>query len=123
MAILKVPTTITTTLAATSSERIFEVTEDDPSFAPSLSFSLSFSLAACLAVSLALVFSALARAFSLRGWAAAACAARRAAAMKLEDETGGRGVAGISLIALSEAAMRSEGEAGRAPGRVPGSSG
>src|SRR5947209_7325970 len=55
--------------------------------------------------------------------AAAACAARRAAAMKLDDDTGSLGAAGISLIALSEAAMRSEGEATRPPGRVPGSSG
>ena len=43
--------------------------------------------------------------------------------MKLDDDTGSLGAAGISLIALSEAAMRSEGEATRPPGRVPGSSG
>ena len=43
--------------------------------------------------------------------------------MKLDDDTGCLGVLGISLIALSEAAMRSDGEATRALGRVPGSSG
>ena len=57
------------------------------------------------------------------GAAAAACAARRAAAMKLDELTGSRGAAGMSLIALSDAAMRSDGEAGRPVGRVPGSSG
>ena len=61
--------------------------------------------------------------FSLGGAAAAACAARRAAAMKLDVLTGALGLAGIPLIALSEAAMRSVGEAARALGRVPGSSG
>ena len=34
-----------------------------------------------------------------------------------------RPAAGISLMALSEAAMRSDGEATRPVGRVPGSSG
>ena len=62
-------------------------------------------------------------AFSLAGAAAAAWAARRAAAMKLDEETGSRGAAGISLIALSEAAIRSAGEDMRPLGRVPGSSG
>ena len=59
--------------------------------------------------------------------AAAACAARRAAAMKLDVLTFSlpfsRLAAGISLMALSEAAMRSDGEAVRPVGRVPGSSG
>ena len=55
--------------------------------------------------------------------AAAAWAARRAAAMKLDVEAFSPGLAGISLIALSEAAMRSDGEASRPVGRVPGSSG
>ena len=102
------PSTITTTLAATSTERIFEVM-------PEGSF-LSLSLLALLL--LPRPFSGAACA------AAAACAARRAAAMKLEEETGGLGAAaGISLIASSDAAMRSDGEAGRPLGRVPGSSG
>ena len=58
------------------------------------------------------------------GAAAAACAARRAAAMKLEVLTGSfEAAAGMLLMALSEAAMRSDGEATRADGRVPGSSG
>jgi hypothetical protein len=43
--------------------------------------------------------------------------------MKLDEETGWRGAPGISLIASSDAAMRSEGEAMRPFGRVPGSSG
>jgi hypothetical protein len=43
--------------------------------------------------------------------------------MKLDDDTGSLGAAGISLIALSDAAMRSDGVAMRAPGLVPGSSG
>jgi len=43
--------------------------------------------------------------------------------MKLDEETGSRGAAGISLMALSEAAIRSEGEDIRPFGRVPGSSG
>ena len=55
--------------------------------------------------------------------AAAAWAARRAAAMKLDAVAGSGLAAGISLMALSEAAMRSEGDAGRPFGRVPGSSG
>ena len=58
------------------------------------------------------------------GAAAAACAARRAAAMKLDVLTGSFGAAaGMSPMALSEAAMRSDGEATRPDGRVPGSSG
>ena len=49
------------------------------------------------------------------GAAAAACAARRAAAMKLDVLTGSFGAAaGILLMAFSEAAMRSDGEATRA---------
>ena len=44
--------------------------------------------------------------------------------MKLEVLTGSFGAAaGILLIAFSEAAMRSDGEAPRPDGRVPGSSG
>ena len=75
--------------------------------------------------SLSLVALLPARPFSGTACAAAAAwAARRAAAMKLDDDTGGLGAAaGISLIASSDAAMRSDGEAGRPPGRVPGSSG
>ena len=91
IAILKAPSTITTTLAATSSERIFEVMEDG---SPPLPLSLEPAFAGTPLL-------------SPSGWAAAACAARRAAAMKLAEETGGRGVAGISLIASSDAAIRS----------------
>src|SRR3954465_9283303 len=112
IAILKVPSTITTTLAPTSSERIFEVMVEPPSL--SLALPLSFAPPAD-ALAARPVFSG--------GCAAAACAARRAAAMKLDDDTGSLGAAGISLIALSDAAMRSDGVAMRAPGRVPGSSG
>src|SRR3954447_127934 len=108
IAILKVPSTITTTLAPTSSERIFEVMVEPPSWPLSL---------APPADALA------ARPVFAGGCAAAACAARRAAAMKLDDDTGSLGAAGISLIALSDAAMRSDGVAMRAPGLVPGSSG
>ena len=43
--------------------------------------------------------------------------------MKLDALTGSLRPSGISLIALSEAAMRSDGEAARPVGRVPGSSG
>ena len=43
--------------------------------------------------------------------------------MKLDVETGSFGPVGISLSALSEAAMRSDGDDARAVGRVPGSSG
>ena len=43
--------------------------------------------------------------------------------VELEDDTGSLGGAGISLMALSDAAMRSDGVARRPPGRVPGSSG
>ena len=67
--------------------------------------------------------SGLRAALSLGGAAAAAWAARRAAAMKLDVLAGSRAAAGISLIAFSEAAMRSDGEATRPVGRVPGSSG
>ena len=88
-------------------ERIFDVIVDGPS-AP-----LALPEAAALA----------ARPCFSGGCAAAACAARRAAAMKLDEDTGSFGAEGISLIAFSDAAMRSEGVAGRPPGRVPGSSG
>ena len=109
MTILKPPSTITTTLAATSKERIFATMVEDS--LPPLLVDLSAAFDGML--------------LSPTGWAAAACAARRAAAMKLAVETGGRGVAGagISLIALSEAAIRSDGVATWPPGRVPGSSG
>ena len=43
--------------------------------------------------------------------------------MKLDELTGSLGPAAISLIALSEAAIRSDGDDMRAAGRVPGSSG
>jgi hypothetical protein len=107
IAILNVPSTITTTLAPTSKERIFEVM-----FEVALASSAGF---AAFGVRPAL---------SGGGAAAAACAARRAAAMKLDVLTGSlEAAAGMLLIALSEAAMRSDGEATRADGRVPGSSG
>src|SRR5580704_13806801 len=125
IASLKVPSTITTTLAPTSSERILVVRGEDglaPSLAPTLM--LSLALAASFAASLAFALAAARPALSLAGCAAAAAwAARRAAAMKLEDDTGSFGADGISLIALSDAAMRSLGEDMRPPGRVPGSSG
>src|SRR5258707_685483 len=108
IAILKVPSTITTTLAPTSSERIFEVMVDDP---------LAASPAGLLSGAARLVL------LSLAGWAAAACAARRAAAIKLDVLACSRVPGEISLMALSEAAMRSDGEAARPIGRVPGSSG
>ena len=107
IAILKVPSTITTTLAPTSSERILEVIVEGS-----------------LALSPASFFSGLRLPLPSAGAAAAAAwAARRAAAMKLDVLTGAPVAAGISLIALSEAAMRSDGEAIRPLGRVPGSSG
>jgi hypothetical protein len=43
--------------------------------------------------------------------------------MKFDVLVCSRALAVISLIALSEAAMRSDGEAARPEGRVPGSSG
>ena len=100
---------MTTTLAPTSSERILEVMVDGSLPAPPEGFLIG-----------------LRPAVSLVGAAAAAWAARRAAAMKLYVLTGpaGAGALGeIPLIALSEAAMRSDGEATRPVGRVPGSSG
>src|SRR6478609_12155365 len=104
--ILKVLSTITTTLAPTSSARILEViVEGSPVLLP------------------VAPLSGPRPALSAGGAAAAAWAARRAAAMKLEVLGGSRTPAGISLIALSEAAMRSDGEAARPVGRVPGSSG
>ena len=60
---------------------------------------------------------------SFAGAAAAACAARRAAAMKLDVLACSRAPGEISLIACSEAAIRSEGETARLSGCVPGSSG
>src|SRR5262249_5927844 len=105
IASLNVPSTITTTLAATSTDLAFEDKGEG---------SLSFAPAALLTARLP---------FSGGGAAAAACAARRAAAMKLDDDTGWRCAAGISLIASSDAAIRSDGEATRPFGRVPGSRG
>jgi hypothetical protein len=43
--------------------------------------------------------------------------------MKLDELTGSFGAEAISLIAFSEAAIRSDGVDMRAGGRVPGSSG
>src|SRR3954465_9062212 len=118
IAILNVPSTITTTLAPTSSERILEDMVDGI-------LSPALSLTAALALSPPLFFgAALERpAFSGGGAAAAACAARRAAAMKLDELTGSFGAAAISLITFSEAAIRSDGDDMRPDGRVPGSSG
>jgi hypothetical protein len=107
IAILNVPRTITTTLAPTSRERIFEVM-----FEPALVWSAGFAAFAGRPP------------LSGGGAAAAACAARRAAAMKLDVLTGSlEAAAGMLPIALSDAAMRSDGEATRPEGRVPGSSG
>src|SRR4051812_36122175 len=92
IAILKVPSTMTTTLAPTSSERILEVIVDG---------SPALLLAGALSGLRAEVLPA-------AGAAWAAWAARRAAAMKLDALAGSRALAGISLIALSEAAMRSD---------------
>src|SRR5438445_13314812 len=113
IAILNVPSTITTTLAPTSSERILE-----EMFAGFLSAALALSPP----LSLGAAFAER-PAFSGGGAAAAACAARRAAAMKLDELTGSLGAEAISLIAFSEAAIRSDGDDMRAGGRVPGSSG
>ncbi len=122
MAILKVPSTITTTLAPTSSERIFDVMVEGSLASPfASSFPLAFSLALSLTAGFAL--NTVRAVLSLAALAAAACAARRAAAMKLDVLTGSFGPGEISLIALSDAAMRSEGDDARAVGRVPGSSG
>ena len=106
IAILNEPSTMTTTLAPTSNERILEVMVEG---SPGLSRAASFCgpRAALLAA----------------GAAAAAWAARRAAAMKFVALTDSFGLTEISLMALSEAAMRSDGEADRPVGRVPGSSG
>src|SRR5579872_5054663 len=105
IAILKVPSTMMTTLAPTSRERIFEVMEDGSLALP---WAEAFAARPVLSGGCA---------------AAAACAARRAAAMKLDVLTGSRGAGGISLMAFSDAAMRSDGEGTRADGLVPGSSG
>jgi len=116
IAILNVPSTITTTLAPTSSERILEDMVEGI---------LSSALSPPLALSALLSFgAALARpAFSGGGAAAAACAALRAAAMKLDELTGYFGPEAISLMVFSEAVIRSDGEYMRPGGRVPGSSG
>src|SRR5947208_2274251 len=114
IAILKVPSTITTTLAPTSSERILE--EMFEAF-------LSSALILSPALSLSAAFAAERPAFSGGDAAAAACAARRAAAMKLDQLTGPFDAEAISLIAFAEAAIRSAGADRRTVGRVPGSSG
>lgn len=123
IAILKLPSTIMTTLAPTSRERIFDVMVDGCFGA----FSLSPAGAAMAGAAFAL--AGLAFALPVVAWAAAAAwAARRAAAMKLV-ELAGSGAAlevaflEIALMAFSDAAIRSDGEAWRALGRVPGSSG
>ncbi len=108
IASLKLPSTITTTLAPTSSERILEVMLDAP-----VADARGDSIATLVRPGLSLDGDA----------AAAACAARRAAAMKFDELDCSRDAAEISPIALSEAAMRSDGELPRAGGRVPGSSG
>ena len=118
IAILKVPSTITTTLAPTSSERIFEVMVER-----------SVRRCATLALSLALLPWRprpwpRAAGLVVGGCAAAACAARRAAAMKLDVLTGsfGRGGDFADRVFGGGDALRRRGH--RAPlGRVPGSSG
>src|SRR5262245_10946127 len=124
IAILKVPSTITTTLAPTSSERIFEVMfEPSVPGVPGAGLGLSFAFSLAFSTDAAFA-AALAERLSFCALAAAACAARRAAAMKLDVLTDSFGAAaGISLSALSEAAMRSDVEALRGIGRVPGPSG
>ena len=106
IAILNVPSTMTTTLAPTSSERILEAIVEGS-----------------LALSRAVSFCGPRAALPAAGAAAADWAALRAAAMKFVALTGSFGPAEISLIAFSDAAMRSDGEAVRPVGRVPGSSG
>ncbi len=108
--------TMTTTLAPTSSERMRDVILDPPWAAWAL------ARAALLSAATRPGFS---RACSFAGFAAA-CAARRAAAMKLDVLAASRAAWGISLSAFSDAAMRCDGVAGAATrswGRVPGSSG
>jgi hypothetical protein len=109
IAILNEPSTMTTTLAPTSSDRILEAMVDPSLAVPPEGFLVALRPAVPPADA-----------------AAAAWAARRAAAMKLDVLTGpaGEGALGeIPLIAFSEAAMRSDGEADRPAGLVPGSSG
>src|SRR5882757_2779359 len=122
IAILKVPSTITTTLTPTSSERIFDVMVERSWPAPFAS-TLGFALSLALPPTASLALNAVRAVLSSGALAAAACAARRAAAMKLDVLTGSFGPVEISLIALSDAAIRSEGDDVRAAGRVPGSSG
>ena len=96
IAIWKVPSTITTTLAPTRSERIFEVMVEG-SLSPGLASTFAATLDFSAALALAAAFAAARPAFSLTGCAAAAaCAARRAAAMKLEVLTGSFFAFGIS---------------------------
>src|SRR5215470_15335465 len=97
MTILKPPSTITTTLAATSKERIFATMVEGCLLPLFMDLSATFD-----GVPL-----------SPTGWAAAAWAARRAAAITLAVGSGGRGGAGagISLTAFCGAAIRSDGEA------------
>src|SRR5689334_17421219 len=87
IAILKVPSTITTTLAPTSSERIFEVMLE-PSVpgvpGAALGFSFALSLVFSFALSAEAALADLCVRLSFCALAAAAWAARRAAAMKLD---------------------------------------
>src|SRR4051812_48537851 len=95
-----------TTLAPTSTERIFEVMFEG-----------------CLTCWPLPPLTGGRPPFSGGAAAAAAWAALRAAAMKLDVLAFSREPAGISLMALSDAAMRSAGEVTRPLGRVPGSRG
>src|SRR3954468_1749040 len=83
IAILNVPSTITTTLAPTSSERIRDDMFEGV-FLSALTATLAFST-----LSFGMAFTR--PPFSGGGAAAAACAARRAAAMKLDELTGSFG--------------------------------
>src|SRR5439155_1500162 len=75
---------------------------------PAAGLALSFGLSLSLAFSTGKALAAFER-LSVGALAAAACAARRAAAMKLDVLTDSLGLAaGISLSALSDAAMRSD---------------
>ena len=102
IATLNEPSTITTTLTPTSSERILELIVEPPASVPA-GFAAGRDRSGADA--------------------AAALAARRAAAMKLEALACSLVASAISLIASSEAAMRSDGVPTRPCGRVPGSSG
>src|SRR5258708_20806720 len=96
IAILNVPSTMTTTLAPTSSERILEVIVDGSLAVPPAGF-----------------LTGLRAALSPADAAAAAWAARRAAAVKLAVVTGPSALGRLPPIALSEAPLRSHGGAPR----------